>query len=364
MIRHFFGAVLLAALVAMAGTAAAREVPSLISVPERFADPRFSELTRERRGLRERLQELKQDSAAFNNECASVDQGSSAAMECRRSLAKLERYLSFYIRDAKRFNRAVTAAAAQQCPAGAYETRRRKTREGETLACECRFGFEKSPDGCRRTVSGAVLDTLLPMVTLRRHGDVRAAIVSVPGGTDLSLAYGVQGNWFKTGAKSFITFDLLIGRELTIGMNTELKLSYTEESVAIEHLKGSIRFSGRKRESLLSEQMRKARYYFGKSKAWLKRATQRRFRVRTPTAAVAVRGTDFVIASTPDGGHRLTVLSGKVDVADKAGNPLFTLASGGRAALPPDGPPRALESASVQSLMRRWRRESGVPAGD
>ncbi len=59
---------------------------------------------------------------------------------------------------------------------------------------------------------------------------------------------------------------------------------------------------------------------FGRLKAWVTKATSRRFAVRTPTAVCSVRGTEFGVDVARDGNTRVELFSGLLGVADQKGN--------------------------------------------
>lgn len=59
---------------------------------------------------------------------------------------------------------------------------------------------------------------------------------------------------------------------------------------------------------------------FGKLKAWVTKASSRRFAVRTPTAVCSVRGTEFGVDVGMDGRTAVELFTGQLGVADNKGN--------------------------------------------
>lgn len=59
---------------------------------------------------------------------------------------------------------------------------------------------------------------------------------------------------------------------------------------------------------------------FGKLKAWVTKASSRRFAVRTPTAVCSVRGTEFGVDVGQDGRTAVELFTGQLGVADNKGN--------------------------------------------
>ena len=96
------------------------------------------------------------------------------------------------------------------------------------------------------------------------------------------------------------------------------------------------------------------RLMMGRIKAYMKRLGERRFRVRTPTAVVAVRGTEFVLESNEAGASAVVVLHGEVAFGAADSRENVSVRSGQLAILAADGTLSGPEFIEVKSLQRWW----------
>ncbi len=94
-----------------------------------------------------------------------------------------------------------------------------------------------------------------------------------------------------------------------------------------------------------------------------KKTASRRFRVRTPTAVIGVRGTDFSIEGKDNGDLVVSVIGGGIDIRPLGGENTLRLGAGHSALIPRKGAPRMLPAKKISVLVADWRRKSGVPVG-
>lgn len=93
----------------------------------------------------------------------------------------------------------------------------------------------------------------------------------------------------------------------------------------------------------------------GRLKAQVDRALrQRPYAINTPVAAVAVRGTDFLLDIAPDGASELVVLQGEVDFGPLAATTRTPVRQGERAVLGADGTLRGPLPVDLKALSPWW----------
>jgi ferric-dicitrate binding protein FerR (iron transport regulator) len=92
-----------------------------------------------------------------------------------------------------------------------------------------------------------------------------------------------------------------------------------------------------------------------------KAKVNRKFTVRTPAGAIAVRGTQFLVEAGPQGDGTCLVLEGSVDVSDREGKATRPVTAGQRLRIPSaHGPGQPLpepEAVDIKTLDRWWDRE-------
>lgn len=256
-------------------SAQAVEIPALQEVPATVSEPSRSPLLQQRAELNGRLSALKRSIAEFNISCASVDKGSADAASCRDRQGKLQADLRQYKTDADAFNRKLAAAVA---------IGKRQTGSGPDVAVI-------------RSIEGDVsvsTDT----------GDIRI-------GSTFILQ---QGDEIKTGRDAHIELELSGGSRIRLGPDSSFKA---------EKLIGEFSFS----------------LTFGRLKAMVKRLAMRRFSVRTPNVAVAVRGTEFeVLQSSAE--TVIEVHEGVVEASPVGGGTAVMVEAGWRLHLTPAGDSR------------------------
>ncbi|MBI3299315.1 MAG: FecR domain-containing protein [Elusimicrobia bacterium] len=108
-----------------------------------------------------------------------------------------------------------------------------------------------------------------------------------------------NGDEVKTDRSSRVTMSFDDGSKIELAPNS----SYLLET-------------SRKAESMMT-------LSFGKLKAWVTKASSRRFAVRTPTAVCSVRGTEFDVNVNGDGSTNVNLLSGLLGVQDNKGNEIL-----------------------------------------
>ena len=81
---------------------------------------------------------------------------------------------------------------------------------------------------------------------------------------------------------------------------------------------------------------------------------RKKFEVRTPTCAIAVRGTDFVVRQLPGKPTSVVVLEGTVAFSDRAGQKTVLVGAGQQSYLLPDGSPSEPSSANLREMPKWW----------
>ena len=81
---------------------------------------------------------------------------------------------------------------------------------------------------------------------------------------------------------------------------------------------------------------------------------RRKFEVRTPTCAVAVRGTQFVLREIPGKPTSVVVIDGTVAFSDIKGTKTVLVGAGQQSYLLPDGTPAEPAKANLQEMKKWW----------
>lgn len=275
MMRTMLSTILVIFVATTAAFVQAVQIPALREVPATISEPSRSQLLQHRAELKGRLSALKKSIAAFNTGCASVDKGSAAAASCRERQGKLQADLRQYTADAGAFNSTLAAAEA--------------------------IGKRQADRG----LDAAVVRGIEGDVFIRTGtGDIRI-------GSTFILR---QGDEIRTGRDAHIELELSDGSRIRLGPDSSFKA---------EQLTGEFSFS----------------LAFGRLKAIVKKLAMRRFSVRTPSVAVAVRGTEFeVLQSSTE--TVIEVYTGVVEASPAAGGAAVTVEAGWRLHLTPAGDSR------------------------
>jgi hypothetical protein len=110
-------------LCVLAAPAVAVKVPALLEVPSGLAESRKGELKKSLKNLKERRRKLDAHLKSFSTRCASVDKGSSTALQCRSDQGKLIIRIKGYSASATTHNNWVNEAQGLQKVQGWMEAR-------------------------------------------------------------------------------------------------------------------------------------------------------------------------------------------------------------------------------------------------
>ena len=88
----------------------------------------------------------------------------------------------------------------------------------------------------------------------------------------------------------------------------------------------------------------------GEIRCWMRR----KFEVRTPSCAVAVRGTEFVVREIPGKPASVVVIDGTVAFSDIKGAKTVLVGAGQQSYLLPDGMPAEPAKANLQEMKKWW----------
>ncbi len=253
------------------------------------------------------------------------------------------------------------AGLAQSCPSGTYEVGRRETAAKIRLQCACMPGSRLIEGRCQDQIPPAALKKATGFVVASAKGKVRAFIDSGGHSYEVSSRLALAANRIETGPDAHLVLQLPSGKRVSIGRNSRLVLGdpLDEYDLNLLELEGYLRFDKPSRADQVRQLARRA---FGKTKAWMRRALTRRFRVRTPTACACVRGTDFTMEGVKDGAHRVRVIEGRVDLIphDRGGKGSVTLGPGEQALLGADGKITRLNTAPAADLLQDWVTRTGL----
>lgn len=190
--------------------------------------------------------------------------------------------------------------------------------KGSAAASRCRQRQGGLQDELKdyRDAAGAFNQRVDAAVSLgkRRAGADTAVVGALRGEVFVKTASGMvrigpryimrQGDEIRTGKHSRIELALVDGSRIRLGPESVFKA---------EELQKKLTF----------------RLTVGKFRAWVKRAMSRRFRVRTPNVAVAVRGTEFAV-SEGAAGALVEVFRGEVEAMPVAGGETVLIRAGWR----------------------------------
>lgn len=138
------------------------------------------------------------------------------------------------------------------------------------------------------------------------------------------------GQQIRTGADGFAEVSFLDGSRINLHANSSFQL--VNENGELSNYELSL----------------------GHIKAKIERLAQRRFAVRTPTAIVGVRGTEFLLETTVEGASALVVLHGEVEFGPAEKETRISVRQGERAILSADGTLRGPEVIDLKTLQPWW----------
>ncbi|TPW22102.1 MAG: hypothetical protein FD126_21 [Elusimicrobia bacterium] len=161
----------------------------------------------------------------------------------------------------------------------------------------------------RFALSGVLLSALLslPFQTLSAavsitdiKGTARVRRPNVASWNEVPVNYVLSsGDEVKTDRSSRVTISFDDASRVEIGPNSSYMLEETQPASSRMTLN------------------------FGKLKAWVTKASSRRFAVRTPTAVCSVRGTEFGVDVGQDGRTSVELFTGQLGVQDNKGNEIL-----------------------------------------
>lgn len=96
------------------------------------------------------------------------------------------------------------------------------------------------------------------------------------------------------------------------------------------------------------------KHSLGLIKAYFKKYAGRRFKVRTPTASCAVRGTEFLIETSDAGASALILINGEVELSTLDGQKKVIVRSGERVIVTTDGTVTGPEPYDLKTLQPWW----------
>lgn len=97
------------------------------------------------------------------------------------------------------------------------------------------------------------------------------------------------------------------------------------------------------------------RLLLGRIKANIKRLNRRRYRIRTPTAVLGVRGTEFIVESDGAGASAVVVLEGEISFAAIDSEESTVIRAGEFSAVRADGTLTAATKIDVSRLQNWWQ---------
>jgi len=261
------------------------------------------------------------------------------------------------------------AAIAQSCPRDTIEISRTQTAHQLRLECKCRLGFARKPGktSCMRYIPESDLKRGTRFAVVQKSGKVQAFIRS--GSPPNVKTYAVEpaqimsANLIATGENSHLVMQLPSGKRVSFGPNTALVLGdpLDEFDLNLLAISGVIRLDSPKAKSSLEKLQKVAHRALGYSRAYIRRAMSRRFRVRTPNACACVRGTDFLVRGK-DNELTFQVIDGIVDLIPNPGKPGVTisLGAGEQGRIASDGKISKLKGSSGQDYSSTWNAETGL----
>lgn len=171
-------------------------------------------------------------------------------------------------------------------------------------------------------------------------GGIRAALSTLRGTVEVKTAAG----WRR------LTPDSLLGpgEEIRTGVDGYAEVMFSDGSRVNLDAGSAFKLAGESKDTSNYE------LSLGRIKAQIERLDQRRYAVRTPTAIVGVRGTEFLLETSPDGGSSLTVLHGEVAFGAVGGDGGIAVRQGERATLAPDGTLRGPEAVELKKIAAWW----------
>ncbi|MSR77091.1 MAG: hypothetical protein EXS63_02535 [Candidatus Omnitrophica bacterium] len=190
--------------------------------------------------------------------------------------------------------------AEDSCPKHAHNDHQEETDGTITLHCKCDDGYKSSGGECKAWYGTFEILDIKGDVTFYR-GAKKIAISA-------KIQTSITADRIVTGKNGQILIRLQDGHKLVVVSNSEFEFSDPD---------------------LIEKESSIARVTRGAIRAW-KNALEGKsnLRIRTPTGAVSVRGTDFTLEVLPSGEALVQVFDGEVEVSDLKGHPGVLLKKG------------------------------------
>jgi hypothetical protein len=171
----------------------------------------------------------------------------------------------------------------------------------------------------RKMVSTTILGLLLALCSLPAFGAEEVLLVYADRIEEVTILDA-------GGEEIFADFGTLLYRGYLISLGaTSAELQYAENSTIVKLREGSTLKIDAFQEPEEPKSANKLSLVQGKMRTVAARLTESRYSVRTPSSALGVRGTDFIIEADPD---ILTVLSGQVEALDLQSDQSFFIDPG------------------------------------
>jgi hypothetical protein len=254
--------------------------------------------------------------------------------------------------------RPISAMADDICGPDAYIDSTRYTDEKEIVTCACAPGFNHARGGCERTVPDALLEISTLFLPIGEIGIVNAYIEHDGKRIDIPESRIFYANLITTGQESLLTAYVGNDMRIRVAAETQLRLGefVPDFSLVIDDLKGMFRLDNH----FSPDERKKAAALYGRIKAYLRKATSRRFNIRAGNVAIGVRGSDLIVAGGDDGALAVHVLSGPVTLESHDGKRKLELRAGDSALAPKNAPPRLIGHDRRDAIETLWRNR--IPA--
>jgi len=180
-----------------------------------------------------------------------------------------------------------------------------------------------------------------------------------------------NGDVITTSQNSKIELQFLEGRgNITVGENTKLKFSKQDSTDLVDMIKGKVKLGVKRIDEYEKELIDEYEEYkkdiqvidksleqtFGYIRAKTKKYANK-FEVRTPTVAVAIRGTEFLVNSNDDLSTEIIVLEGTVEMKAINGNKTILINAGQKGIVNGEGILSEPTQIDVTKLEKWWEDE-------
>lgn len=169
---------------------------------------------------------------------------------------------------------------------------------------------------------------------------------------NLAVASNLQGTVEVKTASGWTTLSpdtiLKPGQEIRTGADGSAEVMFNDGSRINLHAKSSFVLESE------DDTMSSYRLTLGQIKAQINRLGRRHYKIRTPVASAAVRGTEFLLETTAEGASALVVLRGEVEFGPLDQNRHISVRQGERAILAADGALRGPEPFELKTLQPWW----------